>query len=421
MAGGEVKGEAIALDSVFSPEETAKAVHRVEEAVSERRRELNRLRRFASDNSSLSSLVQRLPDETSHDVMVPFGGVAFFPGRLIHTNELLVLLGESYYAERSAKQTVEILQRRGKSLEAQMESLKATISDLEAEAKFFSSTATETAEGLVEIREEYIEDSQDNKSGQLFLVSLSLYTHTHTHADSYLHILGSSSSRRDEETEREEDLDYKRVMARLDELEKEEQEAGSDVEEDLADGEGEVEPPGSSDEDDEDEVEPDSNYGDDEDEVEQPDISYEEGEFDREEIAAAKESRAHRIPFTFSEPKVTAATSNMIFQPKVSAAKVVSFNLPEEQSVSTSKSVVPSRDEHYGNPKPKDNLEESQTSHQPMIMGSSNTRGRAFIGSIIEHDHGLAPIHPQKSITDPPQSSNPSRPVSRFKLQKGSR
>ncbi|KAJ4810160.1 RNA polymerase II subunit 5-mediating protein-like protein [Rhynchospora pubera] len=392
MAGGEAKGEAIALDSVFSPEETATAVHRVEEAVSQRRRELERLRRFASDNSSLSSLVQRLPDETSHDVMVPFGGVAFFPGRLIHTNELLVLLGESYYAERSAKQTVEILQRRGKSLEAQMESLKATISDLEAEAKFFSSTATEAAEGLVEIREEYIEDSQDNKSG-------------------------SSSSRRDEEREREEDLDYKRVMARLDELEKEEQEAGSDVEEDL----DEVEPPGSSDEDDEDEVEPGSNDGDDEDEVEQPDISYEEGENNREEIAAAKESGAHRIPSTCSEPKLTASTSNMIFLPKASAAKVVSFNLPEEQSVSTLKSVVPSRDEHYGNPKPKDNLEESQTSHQPMIMGSSNTRGRAFIGSIIEHDHGLAPIHPQKSITDPPQSSNPSRPVSRFKLQKGSR
>jgi unconventional prefoldin RPB5 interactor 1 len=56
-----------------------------------------------------------------------------------------VLLGESYYAERSAKQTVEILQRRGKTLEAQIESLKAIISDLEAEAKFFSSTATEAA------------------------------------------------------------------------------------------------------------------------------------------------------------------------------------------------------------------------------------------------------------------------------------
>lgn len=34
------------------------------------------------------------------------------PGKIIHTNEILVLLGDQYYAERSAKQAVEILGRR---------------------------------------------------------------------------------------------------------------------------------------------------------------------------------------------------------------------------------------------------------------------------------------------------------------------
>lgn len=34
------------------------------------------------------------------------------PGKLIHTNEILVLLGEHYYAERSAKQAIDILGRR---------------------------------------------------------------------------------------------------------------------------------------------------------------------------------------------------------------------------------------------------------------------------------------------------------------------
>lgn len=56
-----------------------------------------------------------------------------------------MLLGEGYYAERTAKQTAEILRRRGKDLEAQIESLKATMLDLEAEAKFFNSTAAEAA------------------------------------------------------------------------------------------------------------------------------------------------------------------------------------------------------------------------------------------------------------------------------------
>lgn len=54
---------------------------------------------------------------------------------------------------------------------------------------------------------------------------------------------GSSSSKRDEDIKREKDEEYKRVMARLDELEMEEQEAGSDGEEDA----DEVEQPGISD------------------------------------------------------------------------------------------------------------------------------------------------------------------------------
>lgn len=34
---------------------------------------------------------------------MPFGKAAFMPGNLIHTNEILVHLGESYYSERYFK------------------------------------------------------------------------------------------------------------------------------------------------------------------------------------------------------------------------------------------------------------------------------------------------------------------------------
>ncbi|BAH91449.1 Os01g0928300 [Oryza sativa Japonica Group] len=89
MAAAARKGTATPLGAVFSPEETRRAVARVAEAVADRRAELGRLQGFSADNAALVSLVQRLPDEVSHDIMVPFGGAAFFPGRLIHTNELL--------------------------------------------------------------------------------------------------------------------------------------------------------------------------------------------------------------------------------------------------------------------------------------------------------------------------------------------
>jgi unconventional prefoldin RPB5 interactor 1 len=34
------------------------------------------------------------------------------PGQLIHTNEIMVLLGDNWFAERSATQAVEIAKRR---------------------------------------------------------------------------------------------------------------------------------------------------------------------------------------------------------------------------------------------------------------------------------------------------------------------
>ncbi|RKP22968.1 Prefoldin [Syncephalis pseudoplumigaleata] len=51
----------------------------------------------------------RLPEETSHAVMVPVGPLAFFPGKLVKTNHLLVLLGDNWFVERSATQAVELI------------------------------------------------------------------------------------------------------------------------------------------------------------------------------------------------------------------------------------------------------------------------------------------------------------------------
>ncbi|VAH68194.1 unnamed protein product [Triticum turgidum subsp. durum] len=215
------KGTATPLASAFSPEETRRAVSRVAQAIADRRADLARVQGFFADNAALVNLVQRLPDELSHQIMVPFGGAAFFPGSLIHTNELLVLLGDGYYADRSAKQTTEILHRRGMELEAQMEAIKATISDLEAEAKFFESTAAEASEGLVEIREEYDEEDTEIISSK-------------TEASS------SSGGISDEE--------HARMMARFDELEMLEKEAGSTSEDegDDDDDDGDDEDAGTS-------------------------------------------------------------------------------------------------------------------------------------------------------------------------------
>ncbi|XP_071938656.1 uncharacterized protein [Coffea arabica] len=206
------KGKVMSLSSLFPPEETQKASERVQDTIAERRNQLDQLKSFVSDNTNLINLVQTLPNELQHQIMVPFGKVAFFPGRLIHTNEFMVLLGDGYYAERTSKQTVEILKRRGKILESQFESLKADIQDLKTEASFFNATANEAAGDLVEIVEDYVEENpmaEVSKAGE-------------SKAD-----FPSSS---EAETTRigYQDDEYAHIFSRIDELEKEEEDAEKD-------------------------------------------------------------------------------------------------------------------------------------------------------------------------------------------------
>ena len=62
---------------------------------------------------TLKTKLSTITDKTQYNVMVPFGGKkAFFEGQLVHTNEIMVLLGENWFVERSAKDASDICQRR---------------------------------------------------------------------------------------------------------------------------------------------------------------------------------------------------------------------------------------------------------------------------------------------------------------------
>ena len=93
------------------------------------------LSQYAQRAHSGPAAKYRLPEKVRHNVMVPFGAAAFFPGQLVNTNTCMVKLGEpllqheagfgrlkgtaylavedsQYYVEQSAKQTGNILDRR---------------------------------------------------------------------------------------------------------------------------------------------------------------------------------------------------------------------------------------------------------------------------------------------------------------------
>ncbi|KAK6919600.1 Prefoldin alpha-like [Dillenia turbinata] len=204
------KGTVTPMAGMFSVEEAQRAAQKMQELISEEEKRLQQLKDFIADNNSLINLVRKLPDELHHDIMVPFGKAAFFPGRLIHTNEFLVLLGEGYHAERTAKQTIDILKRRGKALESNYNALKMEVQNHKFEASKFDDMAAEVAEGLVEITEEYVEENSAEAASVSDTPGFSEANNMKVVSDS--------------------DDDFSRIMSRMDELEREELAAESNVE-----------------------------------------------------------------------------------------------------------------------------------------------------------------------------------------------
>nr|XP_045597571.1 unconventional prefoldin RPB5 interactor-like [Procambarus clarkii] len=88
--------------------------------------EIAKLQTFKKDYEHLLKRLLSLPDKTAHEVMVPFGPLAFMPGHLVHTNEILVLLGDNWFAERSAKQAAGIVRRRLKDCEEKIKCAENT-------------------------------------------------------------------------------------------------------------------------------------------------------------------------------------------------------------------------------------------------------------------------------------------------------
>lgn len=64
------KGRVTSLSSLFPPEETQKALGRVQNAILDRRKNLDQLKEFIAENTNLINVVQTLPNELNHDIMV---------------------------------------------------------------------------------------------------------------------------------------------------------------------------------------------------------------------------------------------------------------------------------------------------------------------------------------------------------------
>ncbi|XP_035498509.2 unconventional prefoldin RPB5 interactor 1 [Scophthalmus maximus] len=112
--------------------------------------------KLSGDYEALNDRLKTLPDQLSYDIMVPFGPLAFMPGKLVHTNELTVLLGDNWFAKCSAKQAQKIVDHRMKHVKSESDDLTKTMKNFEARVGFVKDLEkiSGSKEDYVDIRED---------------------------------------------------------------------------------------------------------------------------------------------------------------------------------------------------------------------------------------------------------------------------
>ncbi|KAI3975000.1 hypothetical protein MKX01_005111 [Papaver californicum] len=369
------KGTVTSLASLVSVEEAQEAAKRVEGSIAEHQKELDHIRHFISDNNNLINLVHKLPDELHHDIMVPFGKAAFFHGRLVHTNEFTVLLGEGYYVQRTSKQTVGILQRRGEVLDSQVKSLEAMMLDLKAEASFFGSTAAEAAEGVVEIREEYVEEHPTERMSNK--------------ADLEKPDTSSSSEVHNVEVTGE-DEEYARIMSRLNELEKEELEAEH--------------------------VDEDTDFG----------CSINEHSFEQLKISeghqhgkSSLKQNSRRMSQSQQNSADRSTVENLTVQQLPEDNYLHRESFPRKGTSKPTKPLQPEKEKAQVVNTSKSEISDDKATKDNSKTGFDSTK--AFTGSVVEHAHGVLANAASETTSSQSSGLRTLKPVSRFKMQKGSR
>uniref|UniRef100_A0A3B5KWI8 Protein phosphatase 1 regulatory subunit 19 n=1 Tax=Xiphophorus couchianus TaxID=32473 RepID=A0A3B5KWI8_9TELE len=93
-------------------------------------------KKILADYEALDDRLRTLPDQLCYDIMVPFGPLAFMPGKLVHTNEVTVLLGDNWFAKCSTKQAQKIVEHRMKHVGNQLDDVTKTMKNFEARVGF---------------------------------------------------------------------------------------------------------------------------------------------------------------------------------------------------------------------------------------------------------------------------------------------
>ncbi|XP_072278517.1 unconventional prefoldin RPB5 interactor 1 isoform X2 [Pyxicephalus adspersus] len=196
----------------FSSREVTRLQEEQNKVVSGCQEKIQHWKKVESDYDALQERLGSLPDKLTYDIMVPFGPLAFMPGRLVQTNEVNVLLGDNWFAKCSAKQAMSLVDHRKKHVRKALEDLEEVMKNFESRVeltKDLEKLSKESSE-YFDIKEEVSEETISMKGKR----RTAHKPHSKPKAD-------TGSDFREES--KDPFIDNKALWARLEELEKQEE------------------------------------------------------------------------------------------------------------------------------------------------------------------------------------------------------
>lgn len=118
----------------------------------ENRRQLHAAQRKIREYEELKATLGSITDRSRRYVLAPVcGGLGYFEAELCSTNNILVLLGDGWFVERSAKQAGEIASRRVDFLRRELKVLREEEKTLNERQELFLSEVPEADEAVTRI------------------------------------------------------------------------------------------------------------------------------------------------------------------------------------------------------------------------------------------------------------------------------
>lgn len=118
---------------------------------------VQRWTRWKEDHEAVKTALSTLPDQLSHEVVIPFGTKALVKAKLVHTNEILTSIGGSYFVKQSAKQGIALCDRRISDSEEMLKKLegeRTLLSNRQTLPKLEEAFPDDTKEIIEEYNEE---------------------------------------------------------------------------------------------------------------------------------------------------------------------------------------------------------------------------------------------------------------------------